>query len=91
MLSTINLVDSVIDEVALEGLDGLTLEGSHSFLLKYFTRRFIVKTEIRIGVIFVISTVGSTGNEISGKSSVPPALQGTGMEYLLSNSRVTFL
>lgn len=25
--SSINLVDSVIDEVALEGLDGITIEG----------------------------------------------------------------
>lgn len=25
--SSINLVDSIIDEVALEGLDGITIEG----------------------------------------------------------------
>lgn len=28
----INLIDSVIDEVALEGLDGITLEGKSIFL-----------------------------------------------------------
>lgn len=35
LFPTMNIVDAVIDEIALEGLDGITLEGT-DLLSKYF-------------------------------------------------------
>lgn len=45
--SCFNLVDSVIDEVALEGLDGITLEGTYLLIVEklkkmYFNRHYSI-------------------------------------------------
>lgn len=47
-----NFVTAVIDEIALEGLDGITLEGTIMYFIKYFTYHIIVFVNL-VNTVFI--------------------------------------
>lgn len=52
-----NLIESIVDEVALEGLDGITLQGS----VIIFIHRFYIKVNIKVNCIKIVFFMTRTG------------------------------